>query len=170
MCLHLCLCFISYFGIYAGNSQKRLDICAGSRHFMSPFAHVCSYPLEYMHSYPVRQLPLYFGLCVKPSLYVLMLRAKSRKRLNIYAGLTKPYLFAYPLIGIINVLLVPSRKKLTLLHTLYSHKLISTFVVRSVSARSIKIFHILSTLKLSLDTYFLHCCPVLCMSLHKLTP
>ena len=36
-----------------------------------------SHPLEYMHSHPVRPCPVYFGLCVHPSLYYV-LYAKSK--------------------------------------------------------------------------------------------
>ena len=40
----------------------------------------------------------------------LIQRAKALKRLNICAGLTKPSLSPYPLIGFIKALLVSTRK------------------------------------------------------------
>ena len=89
-------CFISYFRIYAENALKFLDICAGSCHFMWPITYIPSHgPLEYMRS-----------SCVDPSLYVFTQIANALKRLNICTGATNPSLFAYPLIGFVNALLV----------------------------------------------------------------
>ena len=72
-------CFNSFFGIYAETAQNKLDIYAGSRHFMWPIAHVRSHPFEYMRSHPVRPCPIYFSLCVDPSIYVVYAKSLGPK-------------------------------------------------------------------------------------------
>ena len=66
-----------------------------------------------MHSNPVRQPlpPIFRPEILRQVSMFCMQRAKALKRYYICAGLTKPSLFAYPHIGILNALLIPKHKK-----------------------------------------------------------
>ena len=83
------------------------------------------YVVTPLNTCAVIQLDLapYISACVLTQVCMLsMQRAKALKRFNNCAGSIKPSLFANPHIGFINTLLVPSHKKLILLHALHSHK------------------------------------------------